>query len=737
MNAHTSAASSTEPWPQWVFEGPLLRGLDARGRRELEAAGRGFATRAGQVLYRQGSNGDSFFVVISGSVSLQPERSAPRLVRRGQTFGEEAVLHRSSRSSAAIVELDGFVLELPARVFERALGRSGGSSAVARQRRILERSAAQEALRRLSGTETLGELELAELLDASQVLEFQHGAALFDERAPASGVYLVMDGLVQLESENEGRVLVRAHLVSGDFHGAEEALSQRPYALTGTALGPCRALFVSGSALRVLAERAPGLIPALRDASRARRERQDLAKASLNDFGEAEALLDVHRLHTANALLVIEQESCVRCGHCAWACADRHGEARLLREGPVAWTALTTQAEAKLLLLPNACQHCRTPVCIGSCPTAAIVRDAASVIRIREELCTGCGACAKACPWDAIRMAPRKESTAASSADVAVKCDLCSGADAQACVQACPTEAISRVNPLEDLRFAREFFGLGALDRPAQRPRRSARLPPWPIALAVLLLSAALVLRIRAGERIFPGSGLGAWGGVLGLLLCAGAVLYVVPKRVTRARVRPWLLVHVACGALAPVAVLLHAGLRVPSNWAGALQVGFWLTLILGGFGSSSYRVLPRALSRLERTAKLPEDLAHERARLLEDLERELSGRDELVKRLAARMLVPYARAWFGPLVLVLSGRALHEERIRLAEQIDGLLQGRGKQRLTGLHGVLDLCVELRALPARRGLHFLLRAWLPLHMLLSAVLLVLLLIHVATAWRLL
>src|SRR6185436_17375980 len=140
---------------------------------------------------------------------------------------------------------------------------------------------------------------------------------------------------------------------------------------------------------------------------------------------------------------VIDLESCVRCGHCAWACSEMYGVARLVRRGdkivarvdrdPIRpGPELSTVPQS--LMLPNSCQHCENPACMVDCPTGAIGRDPLGEVYIREELCTGCGACAKACPWENIQMAPRPEGaprpvspdgSAAAYAEIAVKCDLC------------------------------------------------------------------------------------------------------------------------------------------------------------------------------------------------------------------------------------------------------------------------------------------------------------------------
>jgi len=114
-------------------------------------------------------------------------------------------------------------------------------------------------------------------------------------------------------------------------------------------------------------------------------------------------------------------------------------------------------------------------------------------------------------------------------------------------------------------------------------------------------------------------------------------------------------------------------------------------------------------------------------------LHREAAGTSDLVKAIADRVLLPYARAPLGGAALAASGRTLAEEEARLTARIDGALEGRGGDRREGLDRLIRTAVELRALPARRALTAALRAWLPIHIVAAAVVLALLFLHVAMA----
>jgi len=87
---------------------------------------------------------------------------------------------------------------------------------------------------------------------------------------------------------------------------------------------------------------------------------------------------------------------------------------------------------------------------------------------------------------------------------------------------------------------------------------------------------------------------------------------------------------------------------------------------------------------------------------------------------------------------LLASGRTLGDEQRRLRARIERVLGDRGGRdnaKLTGLDALVRLAVERRALPLQRALQAALRAWTPLHVALTAIALVLLVLHVWLATR--
>jgi len=91
---------------------------------------------------------------------------------------------------------------------------------------------------------------------------------------------------------------------------------------------------------------------------------------------------------------------------------------------------------AKPLFFSLRCQHCDDPACVYACLTGALSRDPITgAVTADEERCIGCWTCVLACPYGTIRRDTIRHKS--------VKCDLCKGADAPACVLNCPNEALS------------------------------------------------------------------------------------------------------------------------------------------------------------------------------------------------------------------------------------------------------------------------------------------------------
>ncbi len=218
-----------ERWPAIVEGAAVLRGLDDRARREIAEAGALLHLEAGEAVYRAGDSGDSFYVVAEGHVALRAVKrgddveSDLRTAEPGASFGEESTIG-SARRATAIATTRAVVAEIPVHVFRRAAGRAGKAEMAERIERALSRTATRDLLRTLALTRDLPEASIDALLDAVAHRSAARGEILHEQGSAAGEVWLLADGLVQIQTEEDGRLHVRAYLSRGDFFGDVEVL---------------------------------------------------------------------------------------------------------------------------------------------------------------------------------------------------------------------------------------------------------------------------------------------------------------------------------------------------------------------------------------------------------------------------------------------------------------------------------------------------------------------------------
>ena len=92
--------------------------------------------------------------------------------------------------------------------------------------------------------------------------------------------------------------------------------------------------------------------------------------------------------------------------------------------------------------ITTACHHCEDPACLNGCPVLAYEKDPITGIVVHlDDQCIGCSYCVLKCPYDVPKYNERL--------GIVRKCDMCHGrlsaGEAPACVQACPTQAITIV----------------------------------------------------------------------------------------------------------------------------------------------------------------------------------------------------------------------------------------------------------------------------------------------------
>ena len=476
-------------------------------------------------------------------------------------------------------------------------------------------------------------------------------------------------------------------------------------------------------------------------------------------------------------VLVMDMDLCIRCGNCSLACHKMHGQSRLLRRGiqierPVA----IGKKRLQHALVPQVCMHCADPECMTGCPTGAIFRDPLGQIDIDKVTCIGCFDCATQCPYDAITMVPRvspppnsgfasklkkalsfkiDQPVAPETSDdpVAIKCNLCEDTPLNppgvrrkkySCEENCPTGALVRVDPIEYFSEIGPSQAFVFRDQTHAVGRNIHKRDPlaraWHVGGAAVTILSALVFGWAISRYGYDAVLAGTWltmrwlTGIVGLIGVAVVMTYPLRKQVYRRRagaLRYWMLAHVYVGAIAGVVLLFHSGTRTGGLLTSLLYVAFDLTVLSGVVGIISYYVAPRIMTRIEGEPLLVEDLEGRRKELMSDVRTILEKSDGWLKEEIRDRVYPrflsngflWRQIWRREELKALLAQARQEfkdrtTRLTTDEERDLLI------------AAVETAVTLRRVDALLTLHWLLRVWIPLHILATAVMLALMLVHV-------
>lgn len=717
-------------------------------------------------------------------------------VPAGNSFGEMALLSGTPRTATVSVADNAgpaLVLEFtrPAIRLLRKLPKFG--KALDRNYRNYGLNLTLNDLKDFSGLD-LGPDLLQRLNDAARFAVYEKDHVLFREGDPINRTFFVRSGWIERVSgvefnPNAANLLIETDESVGlDFLGAGTCLGleavEKPgtWKYTATVRGRTEVVEVAVTRLREDRELAATVLPFI-------------SASAGSHFAEVPAHPSDTRVLAATArevetgvvdgenLLVMDMAKCIRCGNCSLACHKVHGHSRLVRRGiHIERPFKPNRPAVQSILVPEVCMHCRDPECLTGCPTGAIARAPDGEIDINAKTCIGCGDCATQCPYNAISMIARPATTSNGQGALrklfsafslsqgpvpepvtqtenllAVKCNLCKGTGlnppgakraAYSCEENCPTGALVRVNPRDYFDEVNQTIGLIEKGSTHAIGENIHKFDLWAtlwhvfgVALVLALGGAALwaTLRFAQDTAISPGSWVTMrWlTGLTGLAAIIWVMAYPVRKQIYRRRgggLRYWMLSHVYLGVLAGVLLLIHGGTSSGGLLTTMLMISFDMVIVSGLFGAACYIIVPRFMTRIEREPLLIEDLEARREELRAELVRASEQTENpelhrLVQRKVRRRFLGLGylfRQYFRREDLE---SMLADARAEFRDEASGMSRSDDAR----LMEAVENAATLRRVDALCYLHYLLKLWVAPHVLFTALMLVLMTIHIVQA----
>lgn len=220
----------------------LFQSLEREQKEAVLAAMQEVTCRAGDIVIKQGDDGNFCYVVEQGTldVYVQPPGTLPEdafaapmdklgtkvvSYSPGAIFGELALLYLQPRAASVVATSDCTMWALDRVTFRKII-------AVKNQdRRILLDSFLQQ----VPLLQHLRSVERQRIVDAIEVVEYNAGEVIFREGDVGTRFYLVINGVAEVLKSNSTEVL--SYLQRGDYFGELALLRSAPRAATIVASG--------------------------------------------------------------------------------------------------------------------------------------------------------------------------------------------------------------------------------------------------------------------------------------------------------------------------------------------------------------------------------------------------------------------------------------------------------------------------------------------------------------------
>lgn len=209
----------------------IFRHLDADQKEFAARAMRPVEYNSGDVIIRQGSDGDDFYVLLSGNVDcyVKEKGGTDKLVKTygpGGAFGELAIMYNAPRAATCTATTPCKLYALERKAFKLIVTKTT----------IEKRAQVKAFLQNVDILKQLNDNELLAMADAMKELSFDEADVICRQGDPGDEFYIIKQGtVVCTQVDARGEQVVVAQLSAGDYFGEIALLTSKPRQATVTA----------------------------------------------------------------------------------------------------------------------------------------------------------------------------------------------------------------------------------------------------------------------------------------------------------------------------------------------------------------------------------------------------------------------------------------------------------------------------------------------------------------------
>ena len=265
----------------------------------------------GSPIVREGEEAEAFYVLVSGRARVIKtgrggEEVSLNVLRQGESFGEMALLEKTTRAATVRASGDVQVFRLDRSVFNALVETNPDI------RKYLELHVRHRSLsnffRLYAPFAQLPADALSVLLEGLEPVTAEKGDRVIRQGEPAGPLYVVEEGRLRVYTEDNGRPQYLAYLRKSDFFGELSVFKGIPRTATVEAVSDCRLLRLSPETFRRLLKDSPAFESQIKKRV-AQYDYKHVARVPL-DFAEEmlPAAVDVHEKVGPEQVDVAEEE---------------------------------------------------------------------------------------------------------------------------------------------------------------------------------------------------------------------------------------------------------------------------------------------------------------------------------------------------------------------------------------------------------------------------------------------
>ncbi|RWS31639.1 cAMP-dependent protein kinase type II regulatory subunit-like protein [Leptotrombidium deliense] len=225
----------------------LFRSLDAAEMSEVLDAMFERKVEEGDMVIRQGDDGDYFYVIEKGTFQFFIDDNGDEKVLGEYTdsgsFGELALMYNMPRSASVRARSKGSLWAMSRHTFRK----------IVLKRAFLKRKIYEELLEKVEMLKSLESYERMNLCDALTPKRFADGDLIIKEGDEADGMYFIEQGTVRVTKTNEnGEQREISRLTKGGYFGELALITHKQRAASVYAEGEVKAAFLDVGAFERL-----------------------------------------------------------------------------------------------------------------------------------------------------------------------------------------------------------------------------------------------------------------------------------------------------------------------------------------------------------------------------------------------------------------------------------------------------------------------------------------------------